>query len=389
MFPILRDRTDQHAGDLSGGEQQQLSLAMAMVTRPKLLCIDELSLGLAPAVVNQLVAKVREINKAGTAVLVVEQSINVALEVAERAVFLEHGQVRFRGRADQLLNHPEVLRAVFLGGVPEHQHKVEAGGRPPRGVVLEVDGLVKRFGGVRAVNDVSFRIEPGRIVGLIGHNGAGKTTIFDLVCGFLESDGGRVTSGGEDITELPTHRRVGGNLGRSFQEARLFPSLTVAENIAVALETHLGNRDPLAAAMRLPVSRQSEAIANFRVDEVIALLRLERFRDRPCADLSTGTRRVVEVACLIALDPAVLLLDEPTAGLSAPEAETMGPLLRTVQAETGCSIVVIEHNMSLMSSLCDEMIALDLGAVIARGTPEQVLADPGVVESYLGSAHSH
>jgi ABC-type branched-subunit amino acid transport system ATPase component len=157
----------------------------------------------------------------------------------------------------------------------------------------------------------------------------------------------------------------------------------------VALETHLENRDPLAAAIRLPISRQSETAAAFRVDEVIALLRLERFRDRPCADLSTGTRRVVEVACLIALDPAVLLLDEPTAGLSAPEAETMGPLLRTVQAETGCSIVVIEHNMSLMSSLCDEMIALDLGAVIARGTPEEVLADPGVVESYLGSAHSH
>ena len=388
MFPILRERWEQHAGDLSGGEQQQLSLAMAMATRPKLLCIDELSLGLAPAVVSQLTAKVREINERGTAVLVVEQAINVALEIAERAVFLEHGQVRFRGRASELLEHPEVLRAVFLGETPEHVTLTAPEDRPARGVDLEVRGLVKRFGGVRAVNDVDFTVRPGTIVGLIGHNGAGKTTIFDLIGGFLPSDGGRVLVGGQDITNWAPHRRAGADLGRSFQEARLFPSLTVTENLLVALETHLANRDPLAAALRLPASTVSERAARQRADEVIALLNLERFRDRPAAELSTGTRRIVELGCLLALDPAVVLLDEPSAGLAAPEAETLGPLLRTVQAETGCAIVVIEHNMALLASLCDEMVALDLGSVIATGAPAAVLADAGVISSYLGSEHA-
>ncbi|HET6665403.1 MAG TPA: ATP-binding cassette domain-containing protein, partial [Acidimicrobiales bacterium] len=162
----------------------------------------------------------------------------------------------------------------------------------------------------------------------------------------------------------------------------------VEENLLVALETHLTSRDPLAAALRLPVARQAEQAAARRVDEVIELLKLERFRDRPAADLSTGTRRIVELGCLLVLDPAVVLLDEPSAGLAAPEAETMGPLLRTVQAETGCAIVIIEHNMSLLASLCDEMVALDLGTVIASGPPRQVLADPGVVSSYLGSEHA-
>ena len=387
LFPILKERWDQMAGDLSGGEQQQLSLAMAFVTRPKLLCIDELSLGLAPTVVGQLVDKVKEIHRSGTSIVVVEQSVNVALLLAERAVFLEKGQVRFRGPTAGLMDRPDVLRAVFLGGgdnlVPHHEDR--PADRPSRGVALECRGLTKRFGGITAVNKVDLVVPPATIVGLVGHNGAGKTTLFDVLTGYLPADGGRVLLGGRDVTMRPPHRRAIAQLGRSFQEAKLYPSLTVAESLEVALECHLPNRDPLAAALRLPASTSSERAAARRADELIEILGLGAYRDRPTGELSTGTRRIVELGCLLAHNPAVVLLDEPSAGVAQRETEALGPMLRRVQAQTGCSLVIIEHDMSLLSSICDALVALEQGSVIAWGAPDDVLADHRVVSSYLGT----
>ena len=386
LFPILRERWDQLAGDLSGGEQQQLSLAMAFVTRPRLLCIDELSLGLAPTVVGQLVDKVKEIHRSGTSIVVVEQSVNVALLLAERAVFLEKGQVRFRGPTAGLMDRPDVLRAVFLGGDAILPHTSDRpADRRSRGVALEVRGLTKRFGGITAVNQVDLVVPPATIVGLVGHNGAGKTTLFDVMSGYLPADSGRVILGGKDVTHRQPHRRAIAQLGRSFQEAKLYPSLTVAESLAVALECHLPNRDPLAAAMRLPASTMSERAAMRRADELVELLGLGSYRDRPTGELSTGTRRIVELGCLLAHNPAVVLLDEPSAGVAQRETEALGPMLRRVQAQTGCSLVVIEHDMSLLSSICDALVALEQGSVIAWGAPDDVLADHRVVSSYLGT----
>jgi ABC-type branched-subunit amino acid transport system ATPase component/ABC-type branched-subunit amino acid transport system permease subunit len=393
MFPILGQRHDQLAGDLSGGEQQQLSLAMAFVTRPKLLCIDELSLGLAPTVVDRLIEKVREIHAAGTTVVVVEQSVNVALLLCHRAVFLEKGQVRFRGPTAGLLDRPDILRAVFIGSDDRQRVAVNAAPSsvpPPwerntRGVTLEARGVSKRFGGIRALDDIHLTIHPATIVGLIGHNGAGKTTLFDVLTGFLPADGGEVLLDGVDVTSWPPYRRAVAQVGRTFQEALLYPSLTVEDAIAVSLEQHLANRDPVAAALRLPASVDSEASALDRVDQLIDLLGLGPYADRPTGELSTGMRRIVELACLLAQDPAVVLFDEPSAGIAQRETEALGPLLRRVQAETGCSMVIIEHDMALLSSLCDGFVALEQGAVIAGGTPAQVLSDPRVITSYLGT----
>ncbi len=392
MFPILALRHDQLAGDLSGGEQQQLSLAMAFVTRPKLLLIDELSLGLAPTVVDRLIEKVREIHAAGTTVVVVEQSVNVALLLCQRAVFLEKGQVRFRGPTAGLLDRPDILRAVFIGGDPSRggAPAVPRAVPPPwerasRGVTLEARGVTKRFGGIRALDDVHLTVHPATIVGLIGHNGAGKTTLFDVLTGFLPADGGQVLLDGVDITTWAPYRRAVAQVGRTFQEARLYPSLTVEDAIAVALERHLANRDPLAAALRLPASTESEAAATERVAQLVDLLGLGPYADRPTGELSTGMRRIVELACLLAQDPAVVLFDEPSAGVAQRETEALGPLLRGVQSETGCSMVIIEHDMALLSSLCDGFVALEQGAVIAGGTPAQVLSDHRVITSYLGT----
>ncbi|HEV7866022.1 MAG TPA: ATP-binding cassette domain-containing protein, partial [Acidimicrobiia bacterium] len=388
LFPVLRERLSIMAGNLSGGEQQMLSLAMAFVTKPKVLCIDELSLGLAPTVVAQLCDRVRAIHAAGTTVVLVEQSVNVALLLAERAVFLEKGEVRFRGKTAELLERPDLLRSVFIGARPDDPGRGRAAAEEPlrrSGARLTCRGVVRRFGGLTALDGIDLDVAPGAAVGIIGHNGAGKTTLFDVISGFLVPDAGRVLLGDVDVTGEAPHRRAVAGLGRSFQEARLFPSLTVAETVAVALERHLPNRDTLAAALALPASTYMEGAVVERVDELLALLGLTGYRHHRTGDLSTGTRRIVELACVLAQDPAVLLLDEPSAGVAQRETEALAPLLRRVRVATGCSLVIIEHDMGLISSVCDELVALEFGSVIARGTPAEVLAHPRVISSYLGS----
>jgi len=420
-FGRLRERWRQLAGNLSGGEQQQLALAMAFVAKPRLLVIDELSLGLAPSVVADLLELVRAIHDEGSTVVIVEQSVNVALRLASRAYFMEKGEVRFSGPTAELLGRDDILRSVFLEGALEDpavraaaltdrpaaspaasevgQHSAEPfpaptvqvhGAPRPAGLpedkdaVLEVSQLAKRFGGITAVDHVSFALAEGEILGLIGPNGAGKTTIFDLVSGLLAADGGRILLSGQDVTSWNTDRRASAGLGRSFQDARIFPSLTVAENLAIGLERHIEVRDHLSSLFYLPAIQDSEADVAFTVEELVELLNLGAYRDKFVSELSTGSRRIVDLAMAIGHNPSVLALDEPSSGIAQRETEALGPLLQQIRRETGCSMLVIEHDMPLITSISDEMIALDLGRVLVRGTPEEVTNHPAVIESYLG-----
>ena len=394
MFPRLKERWDQLAGNMSGGEQQQLALGMAFVAKPKLLIIDELSLGLAPTIVEQLLNIVRKIHETGCTIILVEQSVNVALTIATRAYFMEKGEVRFSGPTEELLERGDILRSVFLegaGSVEKGNGKTAAVAKsdglvvdttkPP---ILEVTNLTKRFGGITAVDDVSFQLRHGEILGLIGPNGAGKTTIFDLISGILPLDTGHLFFSGKDVTAWGADKRAAFGLGRSFQDARIFPSLTVAENIAIGLERHLEVRDHLAAALNLPAIQESEEDVAWTVEDLIELMNLGAFRDKFVSELSTGSRRIVDLAMSIAHDPSVLLLDEPSSGIAQKETEALGPLLKRIQRETGCAMLVIEHDMPLITGVSDEIIALELGAVVVRGTPEEVLSNPRVISSYLG-----
>jgi ABC-type branched-subunit amino acid transport system ATPase component/MFS family permease len=384
-FPRLRERWEAPAGALSGGEQQQLALGMAFVARPELLLIDELSLGLAPTVVGTLLEMVRAIHARGTTVVVVEQSVNVALTLAERAYFLEKGTVRFSGPTAELLGRDDVLRSVFLAGAATRGEPAPAVELDTSaGPVLEASGLSVQFGGVRAVREVDLAVGPGEIVGLIGANGAGKTTLFDLLSGFLEPTAGSVRLGGRDVSSWSPELRSRAGLGRSFQDARLFGSLTVAENLAVALERHLPLRSYVAPAVYLPDSRAVEEDVAWSVGDLLELLGLQVFRDKQVRELSTGSRRIVDLGMALAHDPSVLLLDEPSAGIAQKETEALGPLLRRLRDETGCALLVIEHDMPLLSSLCDRLVALEQGAVITSGRPDDVLTDERVVRSYLG-----
>jgi branched-chain amino acid transport system ATP-binding protein len=259
------------------------------------------------------------------------------------------------------------------------------GGAPPHSSpALELCEVSRAFGGLQAVNDVDLHVEPGEIVGLIGPNGAGKTTLFDLMSGFLAVDSGLISLHGNDITRQSPEARARAGLGRSFQDARLFPGLTVAESIAVGLDLEVDVRDPLAIALAVSAATESQARTMERVDELIERMGLGAFRDKFIAELSTGSRRIVDLACIIGLQPSVILFDEPSSGIAQREAEALGPLLAQVRDETGAALVVIEHDMPLVTSIADRLIALDLGHPIAEGPPDVVVRHPAVVSSYLG-----
>jgi branched-chain amino acid transport system permease protein len=387
-FPELAPRRNERAGNLSGGEQQMLTLAMALSMRPKLLMIDEMSLGLSPAVVERLRSLVAELRAGGTTVVIVEQSVDLALGIADRAYFLEKGEVRFAGPAAQLLDHPELVRAVFLGASAARASG-ETSATDTTVPRLTIHGVTKHFGGVVALDDVSFTVGAGEIVGVLGPNGAGKTTLFDVVSGFVPADRGGVTlgtdSGPRELAALLAHARARLGLGRSFQDGRLFPALTVFETIAVARDRAVHVRDPITAALHLPRVTRSEAAVRSRVDELVALLGLGAYADKFVHELSTGTRRIVDLACVLAHEPSVLLLDEPSSGIAQREAEALGPTLRDVRDQLGASLLVIEHDLTLLRAVSDRLVALDLGRVVAVGDPATVLDHPSVVRSYLGS----
>jgi branched-chain amino acid transport system ATP-binding protein len=371
-----------------------LTLGMAFIAKPKLLMIDELSLGLAPVVVEQLLEFVQEFRAAGTTVILVEQSVNVALTVAQTAFFMEKGEVRFHGPTQELLDRPDILRSVFLEGAaagtrparPKRRRTTRASTNGQHPVVLEATGLSKRFAGVTAVADVSLQLHKGEIVGIIGPNGAGKTTLFDLISGFLVPDAGTITLAGHDVTATRPEVRSDLGLARSFQDARLFGSLTVHQAIAVALDRQLEVRDPVAAALNLPDIDDAERRLASQVDDLVELMGLQAFRDKFVGELSTGSRRIVDLACQLGIEPAVILFDEPSSGIAQRETEALGPLLLRIREQSGAALLVIEHDMPLIQGISDRLVALDLGRTVVEGDAETVLTDRHVVASYLGSS---
>ena len=276
----------------------------------------------------------------GVTVVLVEQSVNVASTVAERAYFMERGTIMFDGPTKELLERPDLLRSVFLASAGADEHDAEPTERTVIGdastPVLSVHELSVTFGGIRAVDGTTFDVWSGEIVGVIGPNGAGKTTMFDLVSGFTPSTAGTITlNGREHHHDERRLVRAQLGLGRSFQDARLFPELTVQETLAIAQERFVGSRSVFVAALHLPMAVDSEEHVALRTDELIELMGLGDYRHSFVRELSTGTRRVVDLACLVAHRPAVILLDEPTSGIAQREVEALSPVVRRLRDEMG------------------------------------------------------
>jgi ABC-type branched-subunit amino acid transport system ATPase component len=251
-------------------------------------------------------------------------------------------------------------------------------------VVLSCDEVTVQFGGLFALSEASLEVRKGEIVGLIGPNGAGKTTLMECISGFQRVTAGKVAYEGQDLlTNLPGQRADLG-IGRTLQNVKLFPYLTIVDNLRVALHRHM-KTGVMSHAFRLPGARQEETAVLEEAERLVALVGMDAFAEKYASELSYGTLRLLELACMLALKPRFLLLDEPASGISQKETEALGPLLRQIKEQTDSTILLIEHDMPLIMSLSDWIYVLDAGRNLCTGPPEVVQADPAVIEAYLGT----
>jgi branched-chain amino acid transport system ATP-binding protein len=249
--------------------------------------------------------------------------------------------------------------------------------------LLDVEGLSRAFRGVQAVDGASFSVESGELVGLIGPNGAGKTTTFDLVSGHLSPDAGTVRLAGEDVTDAEPHALARQGLVRTFQQSRELTTMTVRENVALGDPDHPGERAPVAVFRESAVAEHEEAVAE-RVEHLLDVFELTAVADDYAATLSGGQRKLLEVARALMLDPNLLLLDEPFAGVNPTLQKRIVEHVRRLHAEEGRAFLIIEHEIETLADLVERIIVLDQGSVLTTGTPEEVLNDERVIDAYLG-----
>ncbi|MFN2545734.1 MAG: ABC transporter ATP-binding protein [Actinomycetota bacterium] len=249
---------------------------------------------------------------------------------------------------------------------------------------LRVESLSVRFGGVRALDDVALEVRPRQIVGLIGPNGAGKTTLFNAVTGTIKPTVGRVHLFGLDVTGWAPHRRARLRVGRTFQRLELFGSLTVEENLVMGMEAQSTRGGLLSDILALPPTVEQRSDALERARDVLAAVGLDEYAETRAGDLPIGLSRMVELGRAVCGDPYLLLLDEPSSGLSREESVRLATLLRAARDEDGESLLVVEHDMSFVMDLCDYLYVLDFGRLIAQGTPGEIRRNAIVQAAYLG-----
>ena len=251
--------------------------------------------------------------------------------------------------------------------------------------LFQVNGLSVQFGGVKAVSGVGFEVRRGEVFTLIGPNGAGKTTVFNLVSRIHQPDSGAIAFDGIDLLRVPAHRIAALGIARTFQNIELFEHATVLQNLLIGCHTHRTSA-VWQELLFLPAVRRAERNLRERVEQVIDLLDLQHHRDSLVAGLPYGVRKVVELGRALAARPRLLLLDEPSSGLNVEETDDMAFWIQDIRDDLGVTVLMVEHDMSLVSRVSDRVLAMNQGEVIAQGTPAEVRAHPAVIEAYLGTA---
>jgi branched-chain amino acid transport system ATP-binding protein len=252
-----------------------------------------------------------------------------------------------------------------------------------KNIILEVDNLTKYFGGVPAVKDISFSVNKRELVGLIGPNGAGKTTIFNLITGVYSSDSGHINFQGEDITSLKTYEVIGKNVARTFQNLRLFPLSTTLENVMIAMQQH--NVYSFGEAItHFGRWGKKEGEIKLKSMDILEKVGLAKRAEQLAKTLPYGMQRRLEIARALALDPDLLLLDEPAAGMNPEEVNKLNHLIQDINKDFKITIVVIEHHMDLVMEICQHIICMNFGTKIAEGNPDEIQRNPEVLKAYLG-----
>ncbi len=251
--------------------------------------------------------------------------------------------------------------------------------------LLQVDGVSMSFGGVHALSGVSFTLQQGEILGLIGPNGAGKTTLFNCITGLVPGYRGIIAYDGGDLRHLKPHQRARLRIARTFQSLELFDELSVLDNLLVPLDA-FSQRGVFGDLLRLPTTAFDERKAQEKARAILHFLGLGSFADSPAGDLPVGLQRRLEIGRALCLEPRLLLLDEPAAGLDARETVELARLLASVRARFNVTMLVVDHDMALIMRVCNRIYVLDYGKIIAEGPPEQIRDDPQVVQAYLGQA---
>jgi ABC-type branched-subunit amino acid transport system ATPase component len=388
LFPELARQLNTAAASLSGGQRQMLALTAATLMRPKLLLIDELSQGLSPAAVASIAGTLRTLSERGMAMLIVEQSLAVALSIATRCYALDAGLVVAEGPAEEFASS-EGVQASYLGHRPAARPEAEPAATPaaaptPAGVpaptpaprpapadampAIRVQHVSISFRGIAALSDVSLDIGAGECLGMVGPNGAGKSTLLNCINLAVQPDHGQIWIAGRPVRKMRPHQLAGLGVARTFQSAELWRGMTVSE--VVALGVH---------CRRLP-NREAREVARHALDQVGLNLR----SDARIGDLPYGHAKLVDLARALAADPSVLLLDEPASGLAPEERVTMTRILQKIGGDLKLTQVIVEHDMQLVQDCCQRIVVLSHGQVIGDGPPGQVLADQRVAEELLG-----
>ena len=390
LFPALRLRSKVTAGHLSGGERQILAIAMGVLGSPDLLMIDEMTLGLSPAMCVQLAAVIRDLrDRFGLTILIVEQNAAVALDLVDYVHVIEHGSIVRSGDA-QMLKTDRRFRDVYLGIDPSDASVLYgAGSKPQRPAQVEpamltLRDLSIRYGGVTAVNDVSLDVRQGDFLGIIGPNGAGKTSLLNAITGVVPVHAGAIRFEARDITRMPLRQRVHQGIARTYQGAELFRSLTVVENLMIGRH-HLMRSGPVSNAAFVGGTLTEEISHRRRTEEIIELLQLESVRHTPAGMLPFAIQKIVGLGRALCTEPRLLLLDEIASGLTHEEKLQLARHLVRINEDLGITIMWVEHDVRMVCDLATRVLALHYGRHVAEGTPNEVLASAAVQQSFFGA----